>query len=88
MKRKVALVLGAGVLALAAASPAGAINDAVTGAGKCANSDSAVGTPGGGPNPGLPHTDGRVSPPVSDNNPGLGSTGANGNTDPPCNTSP
>ncbi len=85
MKRTVAVLLGAGALALAAASPAAAINDVVTGAGKCANSASAVGTPGGGPNPGFPHTGDRISPPVSENNPGQ-STGAQGNTNPPCHT--
>ncbi len=73
-------------VALGAAAPAYAINDGVTPAGGCANSESAVGTPGGGPNPGLATTP-QVGPPASDNNPGLGSTGAKGHemSQAPCN---
>jgi hypothetical protein len=69
MKRKLAVVAGVVALALATAAPAVAINDGVTPAGQgCAQSDSAVGTPGGGPNPGIAR-DNTPSPPVSQDNP-------------------
>jgi hypothetical protein len=80
-------VVGASALMLSvAAFPALAIGDGPTPAGECANSTSAVGTPQGGANPGFDNTDGRVGAPVSDNNPGLNSPGAQGdaNSDPNC----
>jgi hypothetical protein len=64
--------------ALAVAAPAYAINDGQTPAGQgCANSSSAVGTPGGSANPGLATTP-KVGAPASDDNPGQNSPGAEG----------
>ncbi len=53
---------------------------------KSAYSTSAVGTPQGDPNPGLDNTGGRVSAPVSKNNPGKADTIAQGDarSDPNC----
>jgi len=61
-----------------AAFPALAIGDGPTPAGECANSTSAVGTPQGGANPGFDNTGGRISAPVSKNNPGEADTIAQG----------
>ena len=60
------------------AFPALAIGDGPTPAGECANSTSAVGTPQGGANPGFDNTGGRISAPVSKNNPGQADTIAQG----------
>jgi hypothetical protein len=77
------IAAAAGVLALAA--PAHAINDSLVPADECSDNPNAVGTPGGGPNPGLANSD-RVDPPASANNPGR-STGARGEerSQAPCN---
>ncbi len=80
-------VVGASALMLSVvAFPALAIGDGPTPAGECANSTSAVGTPQGDPNPGLDNTGGRVSAPVSKNNPGKADTIAQGDarSDPNC----
>ena len=61
-----------------AAFPALAIGDGPTPAGECANSTSAVGTPQGGANTGFDNTGGRISAPVSKNNPGQADTIAQG----------
>ena len=76
-----ATVLGA----LAVAAPAHAINDARVPADECSGNPSAVGTPGGGPNPGLAQA-APVGPPASANNPGV-SEGAQGeaHSRAPCN---
>ncbi len=86
VKRVVAVVGASALMLSVAAFPALAIGDGPTPAGECANSTSAVGTPQGGANPGFDNTDGRVGPPVSNNNPGLNSPGAQGdaNSDPNC----
>jgi hypothetical protein len=55
-------------------------------AGSCAaDNSSAVGNTPDGSNPGIATSD-QVAPPVSDNNPGQGSTGAKGeeNSQAPC----
>jgi hypothetical protein len=55
-------------------------------AGSCAaDNSSAVGNTPDGSNPGIATSD-QVAPPVSDNNPGKGSTGAKGeeNSQAPC----
>ena len=85
LKRLVAASLMSALMLGVVSSPALAINDALVPAGHCAQSSSAVGTPQGGPNPGLATTD-KVGPPASDNNPGQGSTGAKGeeNSQAPC----
>jgi hypothetical protein len=85
VKRLVATTLMSALVLGMVSGPALAINDALVPAGHCANSSSAVGTPQGGPNPGLDTTD-KVGPPASDNNPGHGSTGAKGeeNSQAPC----
>jgi hypothetical protein len=69
----------AGSLSLAAmASPAQAINDPKVPGDNCSSDNSvAVGDPSQPLNPGIIGNK-NVGPPVSDNNPGLGSTGAKG----------
>ena len=76
-------VVAAGVLALAA--PAYAINDGRVPADECSGNENAVGTPGGGANPGLDTAE-PVGPPASANNPG-NSQGARGEerSHAPCN---
>ncbi|MEJ7871161.1 MAG: hypothetical protein WKF67_02795 [Rubrobacteraceae bacterium] len=81
MSRVRRVVAGGVVSALmlsVAAFPALAIGDGPTPAGECANSTSAVGTPQGGANPGFDNTGGRISAPVSKNNPGQADTIAQG----------
>lgn len=72
-------------VALATAAPAQAINDGRVPADECSANASAVGTPGGSPNPGLATAD-PVGAPASANNPGR-STGARGeeHSQAPCN---
>jgi hypothetical protein len=75
-----ALLLGA------LSAPALAINDFLVPAGTCsAENSSAVGNTPDGTNPGIATSD-QVEPPVSDANPGQGSTGAKGeeNSQAPC----
>ena len=71
--------------ALVAATPAYAINDGRVPADECSDNPSAVGTPGGEPNPGLAQSE-QVGPPASANNPGR-SSGARGEerSQAPCN---
>ena len=65
------------VAVLGVAAPAYAINDPRVPGDDCSpNSSAAVGDPVGG-NPGIAQSP-QVAPPVSDNNPGNGSTGAKG----------
>jgi hypothetical protein len=74
------------LLLVALSAPALAINDVLVPAGSCAaENSSAVGNTPDGTNPGIATTD-QVAPPVSDNNPGQGSTGAKGeeNSQAPC----
>jgi hypothetical protein len=77
-RKLMAAGLLAGSLSLVAlAGPAYAINDPKVPGDNCSPDNSAaVGDPEGG-NPGIAQSP-QVSPPVSDNNPGLGSTGAKG----------
>ncbi len=70
------MVFTSALLLAVASVPALAINDRLVPAGGCAQSDSAVGTPQGGDNPGLAQSD-QVDPAASRNNPGV-STGAQG----------
>ena len=80
----VALVMAA--MMVASAPQVFAINDIVVPAGTCsADNSSAVGNTPDGTNPGIANSD-QVAPPVSDNNPGKGSTGAKGeqNSQAPC----
>lgn len=77
MKRAVATLILAFVLAVLIAPPVFAINDGRVPADECSRDNpNAVGTPGGEPNPGL-QTAEPVGPPASGNNPGE-STGAEG----------
>jgi hypothetical protein len=80
----VAVVMAA--MMVASAAQVFAINDVLVPAGSCAaENSSAVGNTPDGTNPGIATTD-QVAPPVSDNNPGQGSTGAKGeeNSQAPC----
>jgi hypothetical protein len=80
----VALVMAA--MMVASAAPVFAINDILVPAGTCAaENSSAVGNTPDGSNPGIATSD-QVAPPVSDDNPGQGSTGAKGeeNSQAPC----
>jgi hypothetical protein len=80
----VALVMTA--MLVATAAPAMAINDVLVPAGTCAaENSSAVGNTPDGSNPGIATSE-QVAPPVSDDNPGQGSTGAKGeeNSQAPC----
>ena len=80
----VALVMAA--MMVASAPQVFAINDILVPAGTCAaDNSSAVGNTPEGTNPGIATTD-QVAPPVSNNNPGLGATGAKGeeNSQAPC----
>jgi hypothetical protein len=87
LKKTLAAVVTSALLLGALSAPALAINDIVVPAGTCAaDTSSAVGNPPpDGTNPGIATTD-QVAPPVSDNNPGQGSTGAKGeeNSQAPC----
>ncbi len=90
VRRVVAGGVASALMVSVAAFPALAIGDGPTPAGECANSTSAVGTPQGGPNPGITQAEPIVGPnegggAVSANNPGV-STGARGdaNSDPNC----
>ena len=81
------MTLTAALLLGALSAPALAINDPTVPAGTCApENSSAVGNTPDGSNPGIATSD-QVAPPVSDNNPGKGSTGAKGreNSQAPCN---
>jgi hypothetical protein len=80
-------LLGAVAAALVAAAPAQAINDPVVPGDNCsADQAVAVGDPLGMGNPGInfhtpqpgSNSNATVSPPVSNNNPGNGATGAKG----------
>jgi len=78
MKVRRLALLGVVAGALAAAAPAGAINDPLVPGNDCAAGNSAaVGDPLGVGNPGINFHTPQVSPPVSLNNPGQ-STGAKG----------
>jgi hypothetical protein len=78
-KLMVAGLLAGSVSLVAVAAPAGAINDPKVPGDNCSSDNSvAVGDPLGAGNPGINFHTPQVSPPVSDNNPGLGSTGAKG----------
>jgi len=83
--RNRAFALGAAVATLALAAPAYAINDGRVPADECSGNPNAVGTPGGGPNPGLANAE-PVGAPASANNPGA-SSGARGEarSQAPCN---
>ena len=83
--KKTGIAIAGAAAALALAAPAQAINDGRVPADECSDNPNAVGTPGGGPNPGLANTD-QVGPPASANNPGR-STGARGEerSQAPCN---
>ena len=86
LKKTLAAVVTSGLLLGALSAPALAINDVVVPAGTCAaDTSSAVGNTPDGSNPGIATTD-QVAPPVSDDNPGQGSTGAMGeeNSQAPC----
>jgi hypothetical protein len=85
LKKTLAAVVTSAMLLGALSAPALAINDFLVPAGTCAaDNSSAVGNPDGS-NPGIATSD-QVAPPVSDNNPGQGSTGAKGeeNSQAPC----
>jgi hypothetical protein len=78
MRRIILTLVVALVLVGATAAPAFAINDVLVPAGTCAaENSSAVGNTPDGSNPGIATSE-QVAPPVSDNNPGQGSTGAKG----------
>ena len=86
LKKTLAAVVTSALLLGALSAPALAINDVVVPAGTCAaDNSSAVGNTPDGSNPGIATSD-QVAPPVSDNNPGQGSTGAKGeeNSQAPC----
>jgi hypothetical protein len=86
MRRIILTLVVALVLVGATAAPALAINDVLVPAGTCAaENSSAVGNTPDGSNPGIATSE-QVAPPVSDNNPGQGSTGAKGeeNSQAPC----
>jgi hypothetical protein len=87
MRAKRLALLGVVAAGLVAAAPAQAINDPLVPGNECSNFHSkAVGDPLGMGNPGInfhtpqpgSNSNAFVSPPVSDNNPGNGSTGAKG----------
>ena len=87
VKRALSVTLTSALLLGALSAPALAINDPTVPAGTCApENSSAVGNTPDGSNPGIATSD-QVAPPVSDNNPGNGSTGAKGreNSQAPCN---
>jgi hypothetical protein len=65
------VVVGTVVAALAAAAPAGAINDPRVPANECSGNPVAVGDTPSPPNPGIDRVT-FVNPPVSDDNPGHG----------------
>ena len=75
-KRLVAIALTSALVLVTAAFPALAINDGRVPAEECSDNPTAVGTPQGGPNPGLAVSE-PVGPPASANNPGQ-SQGAQG----------
>jgi hypothetical protein len=84
MKRLV--LVGSAVAVLIGATPVYAINDGRVPARDCANSLSAVGTPGGASNPGLAISP--VGAPAATNNPSDGKSQAvdvHTITQPPCN---
>jgi hypothetical protein len=86
LKKTLAAVVTSALLLGALSAPALAINDVLVPAGTCAaDTSSAVGNTPDGSNPGIATSD-QVAPPVSDNNPGQGSTGAKGeeNSQAPC----
>ena len=86
VKRVFAAALVSALMLVMLSMPALAINDVLVPAGTCAaDTSSAVGNTPDGSNPGIATTD-QVAPPVSDNNPGQGSTGAKGeeNSQAPC----
>ncbi len=86
LKKTLAAVVTSALLLGALSAPALEIYYVVVPAGTCAaENSSAVGNTPDGTNPGIATTD-QVAPPVSDNNPGQGSTGAKGeeNSQAPC----
>jgi hypothetical protein len=85
-KRALSVALTSALLLGVLSAPALAINDPLVPAGTCAaENSSAVGNTPDGSNPGIEQSE-QVAPPVSDNNPGKGSTGAKGeeNSQAPC----
>jgi hypothetical protein len=86
VKRALSVTLTSALLLGALSAPALAINDPTVPAGNCsAENSSAVGNTPDESNPGIATSD-QVAPPVSDNNPGLHSPGAQGkeNSQAPC----
>jgi hypothetical protein len=78
-KRALSVTLTSALLLGALSAPALAINDSFVPANECSDNPKSVGEPTGvpGQNPGINTAD-PVAAPVSDANPGQGSTGAKG----------
>jgi hypothetical protein len=87
VKRVFAAALVSALMLVLLSMPALAINDSFVPANECSGNPKSVGEPTGvaGQNPGI-NTAEPVSAPVSDANPGHGSTGAKGeeNSQAPC----